>query len=146
MMKILLKKSLVLSALIILTVYTVSSIKQNSWEITSFIWELVLTSLLICLVQLVMERFQSNCYLLDVAFEYIIICILISLAGLLLGWFELSYLWNVFLYVTPVYVVGYFLDIVKTRKDIDYINDRIKQRIERGRSHGQDDDFSEEHK
>ncbi len=140
MIKKLIKKSLMLSALIILAVYTVSSIRFGNWSETLMLGELVLISGLLSISQLLLERFKSEYYLIEVLVEYIMVCLIVGLLGLGFQWFRLSYLWHVFLYVTPVYLIGYFLDLGRTKRDIDFINEKIKKRAERGNNHGDGND------
>jgi hypothetical protein len=52
------------------------------------------------------------------------------LFGFIVGWFFPSNFWMVFIYVGVVLVMGYLLDSFKIKKDIDYINQRIKNKTE----------------
>lgn len=140
MIKNLIKKSLILSTLIILATFTISSLSQGCWRETTFVWELVFVSGLICMAQLVTNKFKSNYYIIEVSVEYLMVCMIVSLSGLVFGWFHLIYLWQVFIYVTPVYIVGYILELGRTRRDVDFINEQIKQRTERGKKNEQSND------
>ncbi len=132
MIKKTMKKILMLTALIDLAAYTISSAISGDWVSTTFLWELFFVSCLICVAQLICNRFKSNYYILEVLVEYLMVVMIVGGTGLLIGWFQISCLWNVFLYVTPVYIISYFMDLVRTRRDVDFINERIKQRAERG--------------
>lgn len=129
-MKKIIKKSLALTAIIILTIYTVSSFRFGKWEDTQFLWELMFISVLLCLAQLLLDYFKSNYYLLELLAEYAMVCIIVAVSGLLLGWFNLFYIWHVLIYVTPIYVVVYLLDLGRTKRDVDFINKKIQERLE----------------
>lgn len=144
MIKTFIKKSMLLFTLIVLVVYTVQAILQGKWGDTLFLWQLVFVSGLISLAQLLLSKFKSNYYLLEVIIEYVMVCIIVSMAGLALGWFKLYYLWQIFLYITPVYIIGYFLDLCRAKRDVDYINEKIKQRMERGKRFEPGDNKDEE--
>lgn len=132
MIKNLIKKSLIVAALITIAVYTISAILNGDWNDTYFIWKLFILSGLICVLQLFLNRFKSEYYLLEVLVEYFAVIMMVGAAGLLYGWFRLQDLWQVFVYVTPVYVVSYLLDLSRTRKELDFINERIKKRSKEG--------------
>jgi hypothetical protein len=140
MIKNFIKKSLIIAALITLSVYTISAIWSGHWDDTYFIWELFILSGLICIVQLLLNRFKSDYYLLEILVEYFVVILIVGAAGLVYGWFRLQYLWQVFAYVTPVYVVGYLLDLARTRRELDFINDKIKKRSKGGVGNEEDDD------
>ncbi len=131
MIKNFIKKILLLFSLMLLAIYTVQSLIQGLWTNTIFAWQLVILAGLICLAQLLTIQFKSNYYLVEVFVEYLMVCIIVGLEGLTFGWFQFYNLWQILLYVTPVYVIGYFLDLSRTKRDVDYINEKIKQRAER---------------
>lgn len=133
MIKNFIKRILVLAALVILTVYTVPSIMYGIRPETIFLWQLILVSGIISIAQLLLDRYKCDYYIIEVLVEYLMVCLIVSVTGLIFGWFEMYYLWKVLLYVTPIYVIGYFLDMVRTKRDVDFINEKIKVRMERGR-------------
>ena len=45
------------------------------------------------------------------------------------GWFYRSNFWMAFIYVGIVLVLAFFIDAFKTRKDIEFINSRIKDKM-----------------
>lgn len=132
MIKKFIKKILVLGALIILTVYTVSSIRYGIWSETIFLWQLILVSGIISVAQLLLDRYKCDYYIIEVLVEYLMVCLIVSVTGLIWGWFKMYYLWMVLLYVTPVYIIGFFLNMVRTKRDVDYINKKIEARMKRG--------------
>ena len=50
------------------------------------------------------------------------------LFGFIAGWFFASNFWMAFIYVGIVYIGAYLLDTVKIKKDIEFINSKIKER------------------
>lgn len=143
MVKKLIQKSLILAALIMLAAYTVPAIFYGGWKDTLFLYELLLVSGLICVAQLVTNLFKSNYLILEIALEYLMVILIVGIFGLLFGWYKLTYLWIVLVYVTPVYIIGYLLDLGRTRRDVEFINERIRQRAERGLNNGKSDDNSQ---
>lgn len=126
------KKSLTLSAIIIFVVYVVSSLLVGIWQETLFVLKLFLISGLICLVQMLGKTLKCDYYLLELLIEYVLVCIIVTTLGFAFGWFSLHNIWHVFLYVTPVYLIAYFLDMARSRRDVEFINEKIKERMERG--------------
>lgn len=129
-MKDFIKKSLALTAIIILTIYTVSSIRFGNWKDTLFVWELSGISVLLYLVLYGLNYLKNGNYLVELLLEYVVVSVIVAIAGLLLGWFEFSFIWHVPVYVTPIYVVVYLLDLNRTRRDVDFINKKIQERRE----------------
>jgi len=52
----------------------------------------------------------------------------VMLFGFIVGWFYKSNFWMAFIYVGIVLVAAFLIDEIKTKKDIDYINSRIKKK------------------
>jgi len=129
-MKDFIKKSLALTAIIILTIYTVSSIRFGNWQDTLFLWELCGVSVLLFLALLGLNYLKNGNYLAELLLEYIVVSIIVAITGLFMGWFEFWFLWHVPVYVTPIYVVVYLLDLNRTRRDVDFINQKVQERRE----------------
>lgn len=127
-MKEFLKKSLILTILILFAAYYIPAIwNENVWE-NSFVLQIFGVSLLICFIQLLLNRWKTNWYLLELLAEYTMVVIVVMLTGLFFRWFPIKELWIVFVYVTPVYIVGYFLGLARVKKEIDEINEEIRAR------------------
>lgn len=129
-MKDFMKKSLALTAIMILTIYTVSSIRFGNWADTLFLWELFIISVLLYLVLFGLNYLKKGNFLAELLLEYIVVSVIVATAGLLLGWFEFWFLWHVPVYVTPIYIVVYLLDLNRTKRDVDFINQKIQERQE----------------
>jgi hypothetical protein len=132
MIKNFIKRILILAALVILTAYSVPSIMYGIGSDTIFLWELVLVSCVISVAQLLLDKYKCDYYIIDMLIEYLMVCLIVSVMGLLYGWFKMHYLWMVLLYVTPIYIIGYFLDMVRIKRDVNFINKKIEERMEKG--------------
>ena len=54
------------------------------------------------------------------------VSLVVMLFGFIVGWFYVSNFWMVFIYVGIVAVVLYFLDFIRTEKDIRTINEMVR--------------------
>lgn len=107
---------------------------ENSGDLIFFV-ELIACVVLICICQFVSNKFKSRYYLLELLVEYVMVCVIVASCGLIFAWFNFDSLWRVFVYVTPVYIVTYFLGIARTKKEVDDINTLIRLRNERKQNH-----------
>lgn len=130
-MKEFIKKTLLLTVMIIFAAYLIPMVWGRNTSEGLFLLQLLFLSTLLCLVQLITKKWSFNYYLLELVVEYIMVLTIVFVVGIYFQWFQLSSYWMVLCYVTPVYILGYFLDIVKTRKDVEIINEEIKKRQER---------------
>lgn len=130
-MKEFIKKWLLLTVMMIYAAFIIPVLWNGRLsEESVFLLEILLLSVLLCLVQVFTHRWKLQWYLLELVVEYIGVLILVGAFGYAAGWFTPSSLWMVFCYVTPVYVIGYFLDLARTRRDLELINAKIRQRRE----------------
>ena len=60
--------------------------------------------------------------------DYITATGIVMLFGFIAGWFYKSNFWMAFIYVGIVLVLAYFVDVIKTKKDIEFINTRIRNK------------------
>jgi len=106
----------------------IPAITNNEWQVAVFIIQLLFAVLIICLLQLLTVKIPVK----TVAFKYIIDVVIALSVILLLGWFlkwyEFSYVWQIFVMVIPGLIIGYFLDTLKVKKDVEIINQKIKRR------------------
>jgi len=130
-MKEFIKKWLMIFGLAYFSATIIPAIVNSSWENAIFSIQLLFTLLVICLMQLFTEKIPLKAplfkYLIDLAMTLAVVLFF----GWIWEWYELSYVWIIFAMVIPVYVAGYFLDIIKVRKDIEIINQQIKRRQEK---------------
>lgn len=60
--------------------------------------------------------------------KYVVATGIVMLFGFIAGWFFRSNFWMAFIYVGIVLVLAYLVDVIKTKKDIEFINSKIKGR------------------
>lgn len=130
-MKKFIKKWLMLFGLASISATIIPAIVNDYWDAGIFSIQLLIMLFVVCLLQLVTEKIPLKLPL----FKYLIDLVIALLLGLFFGlvwkWYTPSYVWMMFSMVIPVYVIGYFLDIVKVNKDVKAINQQIKRRREK---------------
>ena len=60
--------------------------------------------------------------------KYFVVTAIVMLFGFIAGWFFVSNFWMAFIYVGIVFAAAYLLDTIKIKKDIEFINSKIKER------------------
>ena len=128
MIKVILRRTLILAAIMILTVFTVSAFSVGlRSEILLVLQLTVLAFLLTCLQQLLRHSLGEN-FLLSLSLEYLSASLLVLLYGHFVGWFLKANWWMAFLYVALVYIPIYFLDLAVVQKDVRDINAQLEKR------------------
>ena len=127
-MKKILRDTCILSALMILAVFAVSVIWSGVTDEIKLVFRLFGLGFLIAVLNRVIDEFCPFSILLSYVVKYFAVTCLVMLYGFIAGWFYRSNFWMAFIYVGAVLVMAYFLDILKTRKDIAFINEKIKER------------------
>ncbi len=110
---------------------TQSVITQELSQEVRFYLELIVCVILICGCQFLTNLFKSRYYALEMLVEYLAVCAIVAVCGLVFAWFSIDDMWRVIVYVTPVYIVTYFLGISRTKKEVEDINSLIRLRNER---------------
>ncbi|MDR1619626.1 MAG: DUF3021 family protein [Clostridiales bacterium] len=130
-MKKFIKKLLMFFGLASISATVIPAIVNSYWEAAIFAFQLLFMLLVVFLLQLLTEKLSLKIPLL----KYFIDLVITLSVGLSFGWiwkwYEPSYAWMMFAMIIPVYVIGYFLDIVKVKKDVKVINQQIKRRREK---------------
>ena len=124
-MKRILRDTCILAALMILCVFTVSIIWVGLTDEISLVLSLFGLSFIISLANYFMDEYVTLPILAGYVVKYILATGIVMLFGFIAGWFYKSNFWMAFIYVGIVLVLAYFVDAVKTKQDIDYINSRI---------------------
>lgn len=127
-MKEILKKTLLLSAIMIFVVFLISYLFFDAPKDILIVFEILLLSFLIVSLQQLLRRNLFEIFLLNIIMEYLVVSICVLLYGYFFQWFIKANWWMVFLYVAIVYVVAYFLDMAIVKRDIDYINAQLERR------------------
>ena len=127
-MKKILRDTCILSALAILAVFTVSILWVGVTDEIKLVIELFGLSFIISVVNYLIDDFLSLPIWGSYLIKYFVVTGIVMLFGFIAGCFFRSNFWMAFIYVGIVYVLDYLLDAVKIKRDIDFINSRIKDR------------------
>ena len=127
-MKKILRNTCILSALTILAVFTVSILWIGVTAEIKLVLELFALSFIISVVNYLLDELTSLPIWGSYILKYVVVTAIVMLFGFIAGWFFASNFWMAFIYVGIVYIGAYLLDTVKIKKDIEFINSRIKER------------------
>lgn len=112
----------------ILYVFTVSIIWVGITDEIRLVIELFLLSFIITLANWFIDEFISLSILWCYVVKYVVATGIVMLFGFIAGCFFRSNFWMAFIYVGIVLVLAYLVDVIKTKKDIEFINSKIKGR------------------
>ena len=129
-MKDFIKRCLILSALIIITTFIVSNIIVGITPEIIFVYELVGVAVLICTAQEIIKKIEIKNYFLEIVMEYVTTVILVLGIGCEVGWFVKANWWMIFVYVTPIYIVEYELEVNLVNKNLQDINNALEKKRE----------------
>lgn len=129
-MKKYIQSSLALSAIILFVVTVISFLCFDYNENMKLILGIIFMSFLIMGIHHLTVFFLSEWLLMEIAVEYVCVEVVVLLGGVLLRWFFLSNWWMSLIYITPVFVIAYLLEIVHVKTEISVINDRLARRKE----------------
>ena len=124
-MKRILRDTCILAALMILCVFIISMIWVGMTDEIMLVLRLFCLSFIMSLANYFIDEYTALPILGSYAVKYILASGIVMLFGFVVGWFFKSNFWMAFIYVGIVLVLAYFVDAVKTRKDIEFINSRI---------------------
>lgn len=127
-MKKILRDTCILSALTVLAVFTVSIIWIGVTAEIKLVLELFALSFIISVVNFLLDEITSLPIWGSYILKYVVVTAIVMLFGFIAGWFFASNFWMAFLYVGIVFIAAYLLDAIKIKKDIEFINSRIKER------------------
>lgn len=65
---------------------------------------------------------------LEIIVEFILVEIIVLLTGIFNQWFFQSNWWMSFIYITPVFIIAYALEIAHVKKEINTINQKLKEK------------------
>jgi F0F1-type ATP synthase assembly protein I len=124
-MKDFIKNSLIIFSVMVLIVFFVISIFRDQWDQFTILVQLLVTSIMIKLGQLITNRFTSAYHVVEIAVEMVMVLAVVLIMGWLFGWYDISCLWVMGILFIVIYFICYLLDITRTRKDVDFINNQI---------------------
>ena len=127
-MKRIFRDTCILAALMILSVFSVSIIWVGMTDEIRLVIRLFGLSFIIALVNYFLDEYTSLPILGCYAVKYITATGIVMLFGFIAGWFYKSNFWMAFIYVGIVLVLAYFVDVIETKKDIEFINSRIRNK------------------
>ena len=127
-MKRILRDTCILAALMILCVFTVSMIWVGMTDEIKLVICLFGLSFIISLANYFIDEYTVFPILTCYAGKYITASGIVLLFGFIAGWFYKSNFWMAFIYVGIVLVMAYFVDAVRTKRDIEFINSKIKSK------------------
>ena len=127
-MKKILRDTCILSALTVLAVFTVSIIWIGVTAEIKLVLELFALSFIISVVNFLLDEITSLPIWGSYILKYVVVTTIVMLFGFIAGWFFASNFWMAFIYVGIVFIAAYLLDAIKIKKDIEFINSRIKER------------------
>ena len=130
-MKKILRDTCLLASLIILVVFGLSIIWSGITPEIKLVFEIFALAFILSLVNFLFDEYVSISIIVSYIIKFFMISGIVMLFGFIAGWFFPSNFWMVFIYVGVVLVMGYLLDSFKIKKDIDYINEHIKNRTEK---------------
>lgn len=130
-MKEFIKKWMLLFALVVVSAFIIPSLFNGNWVESGFIIKLLFTSLLICLLQLLTIQITVRIPLIKYLIDLVMVLSVVLFFGWIWKWYVLSNVWIIFAMVIPVFIAAIFLDMVKVRQDVSFINEQIKLRQEK---------------
>ena len=125
-----LKDTCILAALMILAVFTCSIIWSGVTAEITLVLLLFGLALMITAVNWLFDEFLSLSIVVSYIVKYFVFTGIVMLFGFIAGWFYPSNFWMAFIYVGIVFVLAYLLDTIKTKRDIDFINSKIREKAE----------------
>ena len=127
-MKKILRDTCILSALTILSVFAVSIIWVGVTDEIKLVLELAGLSFIVSVVNYLLDEVLSLPVIGSYIIKYFVVTGIVMLFGFIAGWFFASNFWMAFIYVGIVFVLSYLLDAIKIKRDIDFINSKIREK------------------
>lgn len=127
-MKKVLRDTCILAALMILSVFIISMIWVGLTDEIRLVIYLFSLSLIISCANCFLDEFTSLSILGSYAVKYLLATGIVMLFGFVAGWFYRSNFYMAFIYVGIVFVMLYLIDAFKIKRDIEFINSRIKSK------------------
>ena len=125
-MKKILKDTCMLASLMILAVFAFSILWSGITDEIRLVLMLFGLAIIIWIVNYLLDEYLTLSILVSYIVKYFVITGLVMIFGFIVGWFYPSNFWMAFIYVGIVLVLAYFLDSIRVKKDIEFINDHIR--------------------
>ena len=127
-MKELIKKWILVFGLVSISATVIPAIVNRSWDALIFMLQLLFALLLFCLLQLLTGKLPLKALLYKYLVDLSMALLIVLFFGRIWKWYEPTYVWMMPAMIIPVFIVGYFLDLVKIKKDVNFINRQIALR------------------
>lgn len=127
-MKRIFRDTCILFALAVLSVFVISIIWVGMTDEIKLVLQLFILSFVIAFANYFLDEYATLSMLGSYVVKYIVATAVVMLFGFIVGWFYRSNFWMAFIYVGIVLVLAYFIDAFKTKRDIDFINSKIKNK------------------
>jgi hypothetical protein len=127
-MKRIIRDTCILSSLMIFCVFVISIRWVGMTDEIRLVLLLFGLSFVIATANYFLDEYTSLSIIAGYAVKYIVATCIVMLFGFIVGWFYKSNFWMAFIYVGIVLILAYFIDAVKTKRDIEFINSRIKDK------------------
>ena len=127
-MKRIIRDTCVLSALMIFCVFVISIVWVGLTDEIKLVLELFGLSFMIATANYFLDEYTTLSIIASYVVKYAVATCVVMLFGFIVGWFYKSNFWMAFIYVGIVLILAYFIDEIKTQRDIEFINSRIKNK------------------
>ena len=127
-MKRIIRDTCVLSALMIFCVFVISIVWVGLTDEIKLVLELFGLSFMIATANYFLDEYTTLSIIGSYVVKYAVATCVVMLFGFIVGWFYKSNFWMAFIYVGIVLILAYFIDEIKTKRDIEFINSRIKNK------------------
>lgn len=130
-MKKYIQKSLMLSAVILMIVTLVSYLCFEYREEMKLNFSILLIAFLSMGIHYLTEYLFYDSLLKEIICKYALVEILVLVIGIFSGWFVKSNWWMSLVYVTPVFILAYLLEITQIKREVQSINQKLAEKKER---------------
>ena len=127
-MKRIIRDTCVLSALMIFCVFVISIVWVGLTDEIKLVLQLFGLSFMIATANYFLDEYTTLSIIGSYVVKYAVATCVVMLFGFIVGWFYKSNFWMAFIYVGVVLILAYFIDEIKTKRDIEFINSRIKNK------------------
>ena len=127
-MKRIIRDTCVLSALMIFCVFVISIVWVGLTDEIKLVLQLFGLSFMIATANYFLDEYTTLSIIGSYVVKYAVATCVVMLFGFIVGWFYKSNFWMAFIYVGIVLILAYFIDEIKTKRDIEFINSRIKNK------------------
>lgn len=129
-MKKYIQKSLILSAIIFFIVTFISFLCFDYIEEMKLNFLIGIIAFLSMGIHYLTAHIFYDSFLKEIICKYILVEIMVLVIGVLCGWFVMSNWWMSFIYVTPAFVLAYLVGVVKIKRDVQAINQKLVEKKE----------------